>query len=152
MAKPPDPLWPVHLKPHHDELLSSWLVRIAHGHGLKIQSFCNLIFGGVHQVWNRDVDRLAPDWLIHSMCAHTAVPVERGYSSTLRSYEGTLYQTYRSSGILRWILPLMLYHRRYQGFGLQFCPKCLGEGPEPYFRKHWRVACTLVGAQHNLLL
>ena len=46
----------------------------------------------------------------------------------------------------------MLYHRRYQGFGLQFCPKCLGEGPEPYFRKHWRVACNLVCAQHNLLL
>jgi len=44
-------LWPIRYKPLPDELLSSWLVRLAHGHGLKVQTFCNLIFGNRRQVW-----------------------------------------------------------------------------------------------------
>jgi hypothetical protein len=29
-------LWPIRYKPFDDELLSCWLVRLAHGHGLKV--------------------------------------------------------------------------------------------------------------------
>lgn len=50
-----------------DELLSWWRVRLAHGHGLKVQIFYNLIFGNRHQVWSRDIDRLAPDWLVSEL-------------------------------------------------------------------------------------
>ena len=65
------PLWPIHYKPLPDELLSSWLVRLAHGHGLKVQTFCNLIFGNSQQVWNRDIDRLAPTWLLDQLSYRT---------------------------------------------------------------------------------
>ncbi len=57
-------LLPVHLKPLPDELLSSWLVRIAHGHGMKLQTFCAVIFGREKSIWNRDIDKLAPEWLV----------------------------------------------------------------------------------------
>ncbi|CAG4884761.1 conserved protein of unknown function [Georgfuchsia toluolica] len=102
------PLWPVHLKPLPDELLSSWLVRLAHAHGLKAQSFCRLLFGSQRQLWNRDIDRLAPSWLIDTLCENTATPLDVGRNCTLRAYEGVLYRDYRESFITQWILPLRM--------------------------------------------
>ena len=32
-------LWPAHVKPQQDELLSSWLVRLAMAHGVKLHTF-----------------------------------------------------------------------------------------------------------------
>lgn len=146
------PLWPIRYKPLSDELLSSWLVRLAHGHGLKVQTFCNLIFGNRLQVWNRDIDRLGPDWLINELSARTGTPMVIAYGTTLRAYEGLLYPQFNLSGVLQWILTLKMYHRKHEGFGLQYCPLCLREEPEPYFRKSWRVAFNTVCVKHQCML
>ena len=146
------PLWPIRYKPLPDELLSSWLVRLAHGHGLKVQTFCNLIFGNRHQVWNRDIDRLGPDWLVNELSARTGTPLEIAYGTTLRAYEGWLYPRFKASGALQWIQTLKMYHRKFEGFGLQYCPQCLQEGPEPYFRKSWRVAFNTVCVRHQCMM
>src|SRR6202035_476121 len=93
-------LWPIHYKPLPDELLSCWLVRLAHGHGLKVQTFCNQIFGSHLQVWNRDIDRLAPTWLLNELSHRTGTSAEAALNSTLRVYEGRLYRKFRSTGSL----------------------------------------------------
>ncbi len=134
------PLWPIRYKPHPDELLASWLVRLARGHGLRVQTFCNLIFGNRLQVWNRDIDRLGPDWIVDSLSEHTATPIDVARGTTLRSYEGWLYPAFKVSGSLQWITSLQVFHRTRQGFGMQYCPQCLFEDADPYFRKAWRVA------------
>ncbi len=146
------PLWPIRYKPLPDELLSSWLVRLAHGHGLRVQTFCNLIFGNRLQVWNRDIDRLGPDWLVNELSARTGTPSEIAYGTTLRAYEGLLYRQFKLSGVLQWVLTLKMYHRKHEGFGLQYCPLCLREDPEPYFRKSWRVAFNTVCVKHQCML
>jgi hypothetical protein len=146
------PLWPIRYKPLPDELLSSWLVRLAHGHGLKVQTFCNIIFGNRLQVWNRDIDRLGPDWLVNELSVRTGTSQEVAYGTTLRAYEGLLYPQFKLSGVLQWILTLKMYHRKHEGFGLQYCPLCLREGPEPYFRKSWRVAFNTVCVTHQCML
>lgn len=146
------PLWPIRYKPLPDELLSCWLVRLAHGHGLKVQTFCNLIFGNRHQVWNRDIDRLAPAWLLSELSYRTGTPPEIVWNTTLRAYEGLLYRKLRLSGTLQWILPLKMYHRKHEGHGLQFCPACLAEDTIPYFRKRWRVAFNTVCTRHGTML
>lgn len=104
-------LWPIRYKPLPDELLSCWLVRLAHGHGLKVQTFCNLIFGNQRQVWNRDIDRLAPTWLVDELILRTGISPELAWGTTLRAYEGVLYPKFRLAGTLQWILTLKLYHR-----------------------------------------
>lgn len=147
-----EPLWPVHLKPLPDELLSSWIVRLAHAHGLKVQTFCRLFFGNEHQVWNRDIDRLAPSWVTEQICLHTGTSPEIARSSTLRAYEGVLYRHFRESSTLQWMLPLFIFHRKRQGFGLQFCPECLADDTVPYFRKRWRVAFCTYCPTHNVML
>jgi hypothetical protein len=146
-------LWPVRPRPLPDELLSSWLVRLAHSHGLKVQTFCHLIFGRTLQVWNRDIDRLAPSWLLHELQHRTGASSADVSKTTLRTYENHLYRKFRSAGVLPWILNLQMYHRKRAGFGLQFCPRCLRNDRVPYFRKSWRVALNTVCPVHgNLLL
>jgi hypothetical protein len=109
-------LWPVHPHPYPDELLSSWLVRIAHANGEKVQTFCHHEFGIKHQVWNRDIDRLAPEWLLAALSEKTATPMERVYQTTLRRYEGVLFDHYVPSGVEKWITPLRIYHCSGQVF------------------------------------
>ena len=146
------PLWPIRYKPFEDELLSCWLVRLAHGHGMKVQTFCNLLFGSKRQVWNRDIDRLAPLWLIEEISLRTGTPLSMVYATTLRSYEGRLFTKAKTSGALPWIQSLKIYHRKRQGFGLQYCSACLAEGAEPYFRKRWRVTLNTMCDRHQCML
>lgn len=149
----PNPLWPIRYKPLPDELLSCWLVRLAHGHGLKVQTFCNIVFGNQRQIWNRDIDRLAPAWLMKELALRTGTPITTVSNTTLRSYERKLYRNFRSAGVLNWILILQMYHRKREGFGLQFCPTCLASDKIPYFRKIWRVAlCTICPIHKTMLL
>lgn len=145
-------LWPIHYKPLPDELLSCWLVRLAHGHGMKVQTFCNVIFGNHHQVWNRDIDRLAPSWLLSELSNKTYTPMARVLNTTLRSYEGLLYPKFRPAGALQWVLVLQMYHRKRKGYGLQFCPLCLNKDDVPYFRKQWRIALNTVCQLHGTML
>jgi hypothetical protein len=133
-------------------LLSSWLVRVAHANGLKVQTFCRLAFGNDRQVWNRDIDRLAPAWLIETMSARTGTPLRRAWQSTLMIYRGKLFKDWKASGQLQWILPLKIYHRKRLGYGLQFCPRCLADDAEPYFRLAWRVAFYTYCPKHLCML
>ncbi|OFA05641.1 TniQ family protein [Duganella sp. HH101] len=149
MSNLPSKLWPVRDRPLPDELLSSWLVRLAHLHGLKAQSFCHLVFGNEHQVWNRDIDRLAPAWLIEGLSTGTGVSMSTALDSTLRVYEGLFYPKFRTAGNLPWVLTQQMYHRKRNGFGLQFCPQCLKEDTVPYFRKRWRIAVNTTCQLHG---
>jgi hypothetical protein len=146
------PLWPIRYKPLPDELLSCWLVRLAHGHGMKVQTFCNLLFGNRLQVWNRDIDRLAPAWLLDALVLHTGTPFDVAYGTTLRVFEGLLYPKFRLSGHLPWIQNLQMYHRTRQGFGQQYCPACLASDEVPYFRKTWRLSLKTFCVTHHCQL
>ncbi len=145
-------LWPAHPKPLPDELLSSWLVRIARANGLKLQTFCVQVFGQKRQLWNRDIDRLAPAWLLQSLAQHTGTPLRRVVDTTLLRYQGVLYERKPATGQLRWILCAGMYHRKRQAFGTLYCPRCLAEDTEPYFRTRWRVAVLCHCAHHGVEL
>lgn len=146
------PLWPVHPPPSPDELLSSWMVRLAHLNGHKVHSFYALYFGKERQIWNRDIDRLAPAWLLEGLAAHTGTPMSRIMETTLLSLEGRLFERHTLSGNTRWLLPLGIYHRTSRRFGLQYCPQCLAEDATPYFRASWRLALSTACFRHDALL
>ena len=145
-------LWPIRYKPYPDELLSSWLVRLARGNGLRVQTFSNLIFGNRLQVWNRDVDRLGPDWIVNALSERTGTPIDVAQGTTLRNYEGWLYPAFNVSGSLQWMTNLQVFHRTRQGFGMQYCPQCLLEDADQYFRKAWRVALITTCPKHRCML
>lgn len=119
---------------------------------MRVQTFCNLIFGNQLQVWNRDIDRLGPDWIVDVLAERTGTPVVIARNTTLRSYEGLLYPVFRTSGTLQWITTLQMFHRTRQGYGMQYCPRCLFEDRIPYFRKRWRVAFVTTCNHHQCML
>lgn len=143
-------LWPAHPHPYRDELLSSWLVRVAYANGCKVQTFCHLAFKNSPEIWNRDIDRLAPEWLLKAMAHSTGTPLHLARKTTLHKFEGWLYPEYRLSGQLNWVMPLQIYHRKRLGYGLQFCPKCLASDVEPYFRLSWRLALYTFCPEHKI--
>lgn len=143
--------WPAFSKPKDDELLSSWLVRLAMSHGLKLHTFCSLTWPGM-SIWNRDVDKVAYKDVISMLSQKTGIPVERVKDTTLAAYEGKLYEKHNPFGNTLWIMPVGVYHRTRTQFGLQFCPLCLAEDREPYFRRGWRLAFITLCLEHKVLL
>ncbi|MGG7666049.1 TniQ family protein [Dyadobacter sp. BHUBP1] len=136
--------WPVFVFPKEDELLSSWLVRLSQRLRLKVQTFCSLAFAGT-SVWNRDIDKLAPEGLLQVLASRTPVSFLRVQQCGLKDYEGRVYLKHNSQGNTKWILPLGIYHRTRKSFGLLFCPMCLQkDGEQPYFRKSWRLSFSVV--------
>lgn len=142
---------PIHFPPAPDELFSSWYVRLAHANHLKAETFGTILWGRQRQIWNRDIDRLSPEWLVKELADRTGTPAKVAWETTLKSYEGKLFPELRQTGISPWLLPVQIYHRTHKWPGIQYCPECLKEDNEPYFRKRWRLAlytvCTRHGAQ-----
>lgn len=145
-------IWPIHPQPLEDEILSSWMIRLAHANRFKVHDFYKLYFGNDKQIWTRDIDHLAPNWLINGLSAHTGVPIDRVKNMALRSYEGFIFEKYNLTTTIRGILPLGIYHRTRKFYGQQFCPACLAEDKIPYFRKKWRVAYINTCNFHNIFL
>lgn len=143
---------PVHPHPLSDELLSSWMIRLARANGYKVHSFYASYFGRARQIWTRDVDHHAPDWLLEGLSQRTGTSVEQLKGTTLRAYESIVFEAFQDHGVTRFVMPLSIYHRTHRAFGQQFCPACLEEDKEPYLRRSWRLALLVVCTKHRVLL
>ncbi len=142
----------VHLHPLPDELLTSWIVRLAQASGLKLQPYCDVTFGRERSIWTRDFDKSVRDDFLDEFSQLTGVSFDRVLGTTLRSYEGILYEHHNPHGNSKWILPLGVYHRTRRHAGLQYCPLCLAEDQIPYFRRKWRLAFYTVCDRHGMLM
>jgi TniQ len=142
-------VWPAHVKPRRDELLSSWLVRLAASHGQKLHTFCALVWSRGKPIWNRDIDKCADASILDVLAEKTATPPERAARTTLAAYEGHLYERHNPHGNTLWIMPVGVYHRTRRLHGLQFCPRCLAEDSDPYYRRAWRLAFVTFCERHR---
>ena len=50
---------PVHPNPFRDELLSSWMVRLAISNGWPFHTFYSKLLGLESPIWSRDIDKYA---------------------------------------------------------------------------------------------
>lgn len=146
------PLWPIHLKPRANELLSSWMIQLAHAHGYKVERMCRLLFGRDHALWSRDVDRLVPRGVLGKLCEITGAELESARRTTLESYGGFLSEQVHPGGHSPWILPLHIRHRQRTSPGLMYCPICLQGNETAYYRRPWRLAFVTVCTTHGVAL
>ena len=140
--------WPLPVDPYTDELLSSFLVRAAHRHGLAPYRFCAFHFPGI-PFWNRDIDRSASDALLTMVASKAGLSPARVMQMTLRSAEARLGQSVASASA-PWINRIGIYHRLRRGWGLQYCPDCLAE--QPVLSYGWRMSFMVVCSRHRRLL
>lgn len=138
--------WTFRLKPLPDELLSSWLTRVAFAHGQNPYVFHNLHLPGM-PIWNRDVDRAHSVGLLAGLSAVSGVSVPRIRAASLDRYRN-LGLNAPAHGEWPFILSAGVFHRKRRRHGLQFCSNCFSEGTA-YFRRSWRLAyvlkCTACG-------
>lgn len=145
-------LWPAHPKPFDDELLSSWVVRVIQANGIKLQTLSRMLFGENLSPWMRDIDRTPPLWLMETFCYYTGVNNQTALMTTLDTYKDILFHDRRISGHQKWILTLRQSGTKRLAHGQQFCPACLADDVNPYFRKHWRVALFTYCPLHQIEL
>lgn len=143
-------LLPFRPKPREDELFSSWVCHVASGYGIKLQSFCHLLWPGT-AIWNRDVDRSSSEVLLRSVAAMTATPLSIARRTLLRELEGKLFGAYIPNGNTKWVMPLGVYHRRRRRPGLQYCPVCLSSGTR-HWRRSWRLSLITLCDLHGCVL
>lgn len=143
--------WPVPLKPLEDELLSSWLVRLSEAHGLTFSDFCRAVWPK-KGVMRLDLEVLPKADVLKTLAEKTGTPMARAEATTLTEYDGRLFIA-SSSRHVQWVLR---YGRNRNSettqSGLQYCPECLRDDEEPYFRRQWRLALVVICPRHRLQL
>ena len=132
-------------------MLSSWMIRLAHGNGLKVQAFYADALKHESGIWNRDVDRCAHPELINHLAARVGRSVSDVERLTLRNCNGVFAEDVQPPQA-PWVLSLGVYHRTRLRPGLMFCPLCLRADAEPYLRKAWRLACITCCTVHGCRL
>ncbi|CAN7621431.1 TniQ family protein [Agrobacterium genomosp. 3] len=129
--------WPVIVAPQHDELLSSWLHRLAYANGLAPRPFARVL--GLHAgMWSASLDLKLPADAENLLRAHTGISPARLSAMMLTR-----------SSLKPLLLPLRSTGRRAGSTWLQFCSHCLAEDAEPYFRRRWRLAIQVSCATHR---
>lgn len=148
----PDRLWPVHPDLLEGELLSSWMLRTAHGNGYQAETMCSMLFGTRSAVWNRDIDRSATTSMVNLLAQFGGRDPAAVEEATLRSLRGTISEEVLQNGASTGIIPLGIYHRRRRRNGLMFCAGCLKTDAIPYFRKVWRLTYITACPDHGCQL
>lgn len=139
-------------RPKDDELLSSWLVRLAWANLTKVHPFTRRLFDGDRTLWQIDLDRSCPEKYLERLSDATGVPLARAYETTLRGLGGVLFEDSESCVNTQWLLEIKKRGRARLGYAQQYCPLCLSEDPEPYFRRMWRLAFSVVCPKHRVVM
>lgn len=145
-------LLPLHPQPKPDEILSSWMVRLAFANGFPLHTFYANLLGYRAPIWNRDTDRHTSMALLSLLGRYTGQPLSALHALTLDAYEGVLFEQLPTIGIAPWILPVGVLHRLRRRAGMQFCPLCLLSDAIPYYRRSWRLALHPVCVQHRCVM
>jgi hypothetical protein len=138
--------WPYHPAPLPDELLSSWLTRIALGHGMSLTNFARAALGG--PIWTRDIDMQAPQGLIEAISIGTGVLVKRVVQTTFLTED--VMSTRHPVEIA--VMPLSNGSGKRRTYGLQYCHLCILDDHVAYYRKAWRLAVSTICPRHGVYL
>ncbi|MBP2449947.1 TniQ family protein [Rhizobium leguminosarum] len=129
--------WPVIVAPQPDELLSSWLHRLAYANGVAPRAFARVLGLGAG-MWSPSLDVRLPSDVASLLRANTGISAEQLSAMTLsHDPPEQLRLRLRNSG------------RRGSSTWLQFCSQCLAEDQDPYFRRNWRLATRVACQDHR---
>lgn len=134
--------WPAEVIPAQDELLSSWLHRLALAHGLSPRHFGDCLGFGAG-AWSARLDLEAAATFLNLLHCQTGVCRDRIAAMTIgaRDWRPLLLPLRHSAGVAR--------ASEGRATWLQFCPECLADDEAPYFRRAWRRASVMTCRRHG---
>jgi hypothetical protein len=128
--------WPVIVAPQPDELLSSWVHRLAYANGVAPRAFAPVLGLGPG-MWSACLDVMLPADVVTLLNARTGVSAQQVTEMSLAQ-----------SPLRPLLLPLRGKGLRGTSTWLQFCSRCLFTDEQPYFRRQWRLA-TRISCPHH---
>ena len=138
-------------QPFEDELLSSWLTRVAIEHKRKLSIFLSLyVKKEGNSISRTDLDYLYDEKLFDALVNKSNLTKKDIFKMSLRSEEGYLYSCSDNNLYPPNQIRKLVDKRNH--YGLMYCPKCLAEDKIPYFRKKWRYQFYNVCTKHELFL
>lgn len=136
--------WPVTVVPAHDELLSSWLHRLALALALGLwESLVGASLDLGSGAWSARLDLALPATVLSLLHHQTGVGDEMITAVTIGS------KKLRSLLLPLRLSPGSTNADQKQATWLQFCPACLAEDEAPYFRRGWRRASVMTCRRHR---
>nr|WP_321255100.1 TniB family NTP-binding protein [uncultured Pseudodesulfovibrio sp.] len=133
-------LLPAHPKPLWNESLASWFSRVAEANLVKQHTLAFMRLGAQKPPWYWVLDVEGGEWFLKALCDATGAPLHIGQKTTLAEYSGVIFPAAQRGTRTQWILPTKIPGSRIPTSGTQFCPRCLSEGKQPYYRRQWRLA------------
>ncbi|MDC5527492.1 TniQ family protein [Acinetobacter baumannii] len=132
--------WGIKTPLYQNEALSSWLIRAALDCGCDPLSLTG-IFWPKWRPWTLDIDQGLSQEYSKILVSVTSITQDQFDAATFKD----LYLHNSEVSFKSWILALGAKNRKHKG-GWQYCPKCLQEDSNAYFRLNWRciwhVGCT----------
>ncbi|MEJ6784918.1 TniQ family protein [Aminobacter sp. Piv2-1] len=120
--------WPISVEPLPEELLSSWLHRLALANGNAPRRFAGVL-GLAARMWSPHLDIRVPHNVTNLLCLQTGLPSENISAMTINGCV-----------MAPLLLPLRASAHRNRSTWMQYCPQCLAGDEAPYFRRQWRLA------------
>ncbi|THC40651.1 TniQ family protein [Massilia sp. Mn16-1_5] len=142
--------WSIRLEPLPDELLSSYLVRSAHAHGMHPMHFVSLHFPRA-QIWTRDIDARAHTQLVDAIAQASNLSADLVRSMTLSPlFSSNANDADAFKGQSSWLTSIGMHGRFRSRHGLQFCPQCLQANGA--FLRTWRLSFAFACSVHHRML
>ncbi|MGE8555024.1 MAG: TniQ family protein [Chryseobacterium jejuense] len=137
---------PGYIPPEEDEILSSWIFRLARSHKIKPFSFTKFCLEDPN-LWNRDFDKFYNANLMTLLTKVTPLSIEQVNNLHLISYKTIIFNSELYSAFTEGILNVGIVHRNRKNKGLLACPLCLTK--KQYFKKSWRLVSSIVCTDCN---
>lgn len=142
---------PTWTQPCPDELLSSWLARVAVRGGCDPLNVTATIWPG-WRVWSTDVDRGLSQSRCMTLAAWMRCDEALVHATTLLQYSERIHGAgARDHASIPWIISMGCRNRQ-RFAGVPCCPQCLQEDVQPYFRRLWRLAFVVGCEKHRVRL
>ncbi|MET3139458.1 hypothetical protein AAKU61_003839 [Undibacterium sp. GrIS 1.2] len=145
-------IWPIRIPPLEDELLSSYLRRVALGHGISLRELLLALRELKQFTIEPDIDRAPNTALIQYLADKTGCSVAAIELMTLKKYQGKIFKALPRVGWGNFLLPAPSNLRSKVKTALPFCAECLKTDPIPYFRIQWRLAFCTICPKHKMIL
>lgn len=144
--------WAFQLKPLNGELLTSYLARVAHGHGAAPGAFCRFHLGD-SWYFTRDLDRGVASRtheLLASLSGLSLAEIRKlTLSSWLRSLTPASRGRKEEPAITPWVNVVGIDQSKRRYRALAYCPKCLEQGAA---LKSWRLTFHVWCRSHKCCL
>ena len=146
-------LWPQRPKRFRDEVFSSWLWRASVVAGAPPNRFAAEALGACYD----DADREVPEPTLRKLALVSGQPVSHLANGTLTvaQHRGPVTRADVVQEALLQNGRLVLSRETRRGRPravLQYCPRCLAEDPQPYFRRGWQFAVEAICVRHRCRL